>query len=131
MEKKNTAPVKVKSSAATSASASKASISDPSKQFTNLKGAAAAMKIQNIDTDMIIPKQFLKTIKRSGLGVSAFYELRYDPSTGNERPDFILNKEGYRALQSEDSRLPAAHHERWVQHSSIHQPEGFYHRQDP
>jgi 3-isopropylmalate dehydratase len=97
MEKKNTAPVKVKPSAATSASASKASISDPSKQFTNLKGAAAAMKIQNIDTDMIIPKQFLKTIKRSGLGVSAFYELRYDPSTGNERPDFILNKEGYRA----------------------------------
>lgn len=95
MEKKSAAPVKVKSSAK-AISTGKVSMSDPSKQFTNLKGVAAAMKIQNIDTDMIIPKQFLKTIKRSGLGVSAFYELRYDASTGAERPDFILNKDGYR-----------------------------------
>ena len=49
-----------------------------SKQFTRLKGRAAKLDIQNIDTDMIIPKQFLKTIKRSGLGVSAFYEMRYE-----------------------------------------------------
>lgn len=60
--------------------------------FTTLKGIGAKLDIQNIDTDMIIPKQFLKTIKRSGLGVSAFYELRYDPETGDENPDFILNQ---------------------------------------
>jgi len=53
------------------------------------------MDIQNIDTDMIIPKQFLKTIKRTGLGVAAFYELRFDDN-GQELPDFVLNKEGYR-----------------------------------
>merc|ERR1719191_50144 len=64
--------------------------------FTNLKGIAAKLDIQNIDTDMIIPKQFLKTIKRSGLGVSAFYELRYDPETEEENPDFILNQGIYR-----------------------------------
>jgi 3-isopropylmalate dehydratase len=68
---------------------------DPSKQFVSAHGKAASLPIQNIDTDMIIPKQFLKTIKRSGLGVSAFYDLRYDED-GAERPDFILNKEGYR-----------------------------------
>eukprot|EP00285_Hemiselmis_virescens_P008818 CAMPEP_0173391130 /NCGR_PEP_ID=MMETSP1356-20130122/17393_1 /TAXON_ID=77927 ORGANISM="Hemiselmis virescens, Strain PCC157" /NCGR_SAMPLE_ID=MMETSP1356 /ASSEMBLY_ACC=CAM_ASM_000847 /LENGTH=790 /DNA_ID=CAMNT_0014348681 /DNA_START=75 /DNA_END=2447 /DNA_ORIENTATION=+ len=63
--------------------------------FTSVKGAAAAMDIQNIDTDMIIPKQFLKTIKRTGLGVAAFYELRFDDN-GQEIPTFVLNKEGYR-----------------------------------
>lgn len=72
-----------------------AKISDPTKQFTTLKGIAAKLAIQNIDTDMIIPKQFLKTIKRSGLGRAAFYELRYD-SNGVERPDFVLNKEPFR-----------------------------------
>jgi 3-isopropylmalate dehydratase len=64
-------------------------------KFTTLKGVAAAMELQNIDTDMIIPKQFLKTIKRTGLGVSAFYEMRYDEQ-GKERPDFVLNQEPYR-----------------------------------
>merc|ERR1719183_894915 len=63
--------------------------------FTTLKGKAAAMELQNIDTDMIIPKQFLKTIKRTGLGVSAFYEMRYDKD-GKERDDFVLNKDAYR-----------------------------------
>ena len=55
--------------------------------FTTLKGKAAALDLQNIDTDMIIPKQFLKTIKRTGLGVSAFYEMRYNED-GSERDDF-------------------------------------------
>jgi 3-isopropylmalate dehydratase len=63
--------------------------------FTILKGKAAALDLQNIDTDMIIPKQFLKTIKRTGLGISAFYEMRYDQN-GKERGDFVLNKDGYR-----------------------------------
>jgi 3-isopropylmalate dehydratase len=63
--------------------------------FTILKGKAAALDLQNIDTDMIIPKQFLKTIKRTGLGISAFYEMRYDQD-GKEREDFVLNKDGYR-----------------------------------
>jgi len=63
--------------------------------FTILKGKAAALDLQNIDTDMIIPKQFLKTVKRTGLGISAFYEMRYDQD-GKEREDFVLNKDGYR-----------------------------------
>lgn len=64
-------------------------------KFNNLKGTAAALDIQNIDTDMIIPKQFLKTIKRTGLGVSAFYEMRYDDN-GQELPSFVLNQPKYR-----------------------------------
>jgi 3-isopropylmalate dehydratase len=52
--------------------------------FTILKGKAAALDLQNIDTDMIIPKQFLKTVKRTGLGISAFYEMRYDQTAKNE-----------------------------------------------
>merc|ERR1719277_914069 len=68
-------------------------------KFTTLAGTSAKLDIQNIDTDMIIPKQFLKTIKRSGLGVSAFYELRYDPETGEENPDFVLNQGAYRSSQ--------------------------------
>ena len=63
--------------------------------FTVLKGKAAALDLQNIDTDMIIPKQFLKTIQRTGLGISAFYEMRYDKD-GKERDDFVLNKDAYR-----------------------------------
>ena len=66
------------------------------EKFSKLDGIAAPMPLVNIDTDMIIPKQFLKTIKRSGLGVSAFLELRYDPD-GNEIPDFVLNKPAYRS----------------------------------
>jgi len=65
------------------------------QKFTTLTGVAAPLPMINVDTDMIIPKQFLKTIKRSGLGSSLFYELRYDDK-GNERPDFVLNKPAYR-----------------------------------
>ncbi|THH36201.1 3-isopropylmalate dehydratase small subunit [Aliishimia ponticola] len=64
-------------------------------KFETLTGIAAPMPLVNIDTDMIIPKQFLKTIKRSGLGVNLFDEMRYD-SDGNEIPDFVLNKDAYR-----------------------------------
>ncbi len=64
-------------------------------KFTTLTGIAAPMHLINIDTDMIIPKQFLKTIKRSGLGVNLFDEMRYDDA-GDERPDFVLNQPAYR-----------------------------------
>jgi 3-isopropylmalate/(R)-2-methylmalate dehydratase small subunit len=64
-------------------------------KFTELSGIAAPMPLINIDTDMIIPKVFLKTIKRSGLGVNLFDEMRYD-NDGNEIPDFVLNKPQYR-----------------------------------
>ena len=65
------------------------------KKFTNLKSIPAYLPIVNIDTDMIIPKQFLKTIKRTGLGKSLFFEMRYDQD-GNEIKDFILNKDPYK-----------------------------------
>ncbi|MEC3860737.1 3-isopropylmalate dehydratase small subunit [Mesobacterium sp. TK19101] len=65
------------------------------EKFEKLTGIAAPMPLVNIDTDMIIPKEFLKTIKRSGLGVHAFDEMRYDRQ-GNEIPDFVLNKPQYR-----------------------------------
>ena len=64
-------------------------------KFETFSGIAAPMPLVNIDTDMIIPKQFLKTIKRSGLGVHAFDEMRYDDD-GNEIPDFVLNQAAYR-----------------------------------
>ena len=64
-------------------------------KFTTLTGIAAPLPQINVDTDMIIPKQFLKTIKRSGLGVNLFDEMRYDDD-GNENPDFVLNKPQYR-----------------------------------
>ena len=67
-------------------------------KFDKLSGIAAPMPMVNIDTDMIIPKQFLKTIKRSGLGVNLFDEMRYDRD-GNEVPDFVLNKPQYRDAQ--------------------------------
>ena len=63
--------------------------------FTTLSGIAAPLPIVNIDTDMIIPKQFLKTIKRSGLGANLFDEMRFD-NDGNEIADFVLNKDAYR-----------------------------------
>ncbi|KAI5818248.1 aconitase family-domain-containing protein [Pyronema omphalodes] len=63
--------------------------------FTTLKGVAAPMAMANIDTDAIIPKQFLKTIKRTGLGTALFHALRYNPD-GSENPDFVLNKQPYR-----------------------------------
>ncbi|MDX7952803.1 3-isopropylmalate dehydratase small subunit [Lichenihabitans sp. Uapishka_5] len=64
-------------------------------KFTVLEGVAAPMRIVNVDTDKIIPKQYLKTIKRTGLGTGLFSEMRYDDA-GNERPDFVLNQPGYR-----------------------------------
>jgi 3-isopropylmalate dehydratase len=64
--------------------------------FTKLRGVTAYMSNANVDTDAIIPKQFLKTIKRSGLGSALFYEWRFDPSTKKEYPDFILNSGAYR-----------------------------------
>ena len=64
-------------------------------KFTTLEGVAAPLKIINVDTDMIIPKQYLKTIKRTGLGKGLFSEMRYKDD-GSENPDFILNKPAYR-----------------------------------
>ena len=65
------------------------------EKFTNVSGVAAPMPLVNIDTDMIIPKQFLKTIKRSGLGVNLFDEMRYNQD-GSEISDFVLNQSAYR-----------------------------------
>ena len=65
------------------------------KKFTKIKSIPAYLPIVNIDTDMIIPKQFLKTIKRTGLGKSLFFEMRYDHD-GKEINDFILNNEPYK-----------------------------------
>ena len=64
------------------------------KKFKNLEGIPANLPMINVDTDMIIPKQFLKTIKRTGLGKSLFFEMRYDEK-GNKNPEFVLNKEPY------------------------------------
>jgi 3-isopropylmalate/(R)-2-methylmalate dehydratase small subunit len=64
-------------------------------KFTTLTGVAAPLPIINIDTDMIIPKQYLKTIKRTGLGTALFSEMRYNED-GTENPDFVLNKPAYR-----------------------------------
>jgi 3-isopropylmalate/(R)-2-methylmalate dehydratase small subunit len=66
--------------------------------FTTLTGIAAPMPLVNIDTDMIIPKQFLKTIRRTGLGVNLFDEMRYSPD-GTEIADFVLNREPYRKAE--------------------------------
>ena len=68
------------------------------QKFDTLTGVAAPLNIVNVDTDMIIPKQFLKTIKRTGLGKSLFYEMRYTQD-GKEIPDFVLNKPAYRKAQ--------------------------------
>jgi len=68
------------------------------EKFTKISGVAAPMPLINIDTDMIIPKLFLKTIKRSGLGKNLFDEMRYDDA-GAEIPDFVLNKPAYRNAQ--------------------------------
>ena len=66
------------------------------EKFTKLTGVAAPLPMRNVDTDMIIPKQFLKTIKRTGLGKSLFYEMRFDEA-GKEQPEFVLNRPAYRA----------------------------------
>jgi len=65
------------------------------EKFTTLTGVAAPLKMINVDTDMIIPKQYLKTIKRTGLGKGLFSEMRYRDD-GTENPDFVLNKPAYR-----------------------------------
>ncbi|WP_438974537.1 3-isopropylmalate dehydratase small subunit [Roseicyclus sp.] len=67
-------------------------------KFTTLTGIAAPLPLINVDTDMIIPKQFLKTIQRSGLGKNLFDEMRYT-TDGAEIPDFVLNKPAYRNAQ--------------------------------
>ena len=67
-------------------------------KFTQLTGVAAPLPLINVDTDMIIPKQFLKTIKRTGLGVALFDEMRYTPD-GKEIPGFVLNQPQYRKAQ--------------------------------
>ena len=64
------------------------------KKFNILKGIPANLPMMNVDTDMIIPKQFLKTIKRTGLGKSLFFEMRYDEA-GKQIQEFVLNKEPY------------------------------------
>jgi 3-isopropylmalate/(R)-2-methylmalate dehydratase small subunit len=68
------------------------------EKFSTLTGVAAPLNITNVDTDMIIPKQYLKTIKRTGLGAGLFAEMRYRDD-GSENPDFILNKPAYRRAQ--------------------------------
>ncbi|MBT3766953.1 MAG: 3-isopropylmalate dehydratase small subunit [Rhodospirillaceae bacterium] len=65
------------------------------EKFTQLTGVAAPLNMINVDTDMIIPKQFLKTIKRTGLGKSLFFEMRFNDD-GSEIEDFVLNKPAYR-----------------------------------
>ncbi|MDB5648875.1 MAG: 3-isopropylmalate dehydratase small subunit [Hyphomicrobiales bacterium] len=67
-------------------------------KFTTLTGVAAPLPITNIDTDMIIPKQYLKTIARTGLGAGLFSEMRFNED-GSENPDFVLNKPAYRKAQ--------------------------------
>ncbi len=67
-------------------------------RFSTLSGTAAPMTLDNIDTDMIIPKQFLKTIKRSGLGKVLFNDMRFNPD-GSEEPDFVLNQPQYRGVK--------------------------------
>jgi len=68
------------------------------EKFTTLTGVAAPLDMINVDTDMVIPKQFLKTIKRTGLGKGLFFEMRFD-ADGNEVEDFVLNKPQYRKAQ--------------------------------
>ena len=68
-------------------------------KFVSFSGIAAPLRMINVDTDMIIPKQFLKTIKRTGLGKSLFYEMRYDEN-GKRMEDFVLNKKPYDNLSS-------------------------------
>jgi 3-isopropylmalate/(R)-2-methylmalate dehydratase small subunit len=65
------------------------------EKFTTLTGVAAPLPMINVDTDMIIPKQFLKTIKRTGLGASLFFEMRFDDA-GEEIAEFVLNQPAYR-----------------------------------
>ena len=74
------------------------------EKFTTLTGIAAPLPIVNVDTDMIIPKDYLKTIKRTGLGTGLFAELRYNED-GSENADFVLNKPAYRQAEILDQDL--------------------------
>ncbi|MBM85386.1 MAG: 3-isopropylmalate dehydratase small subunit [Rhodospirillaceae bacterium] len=65
------------------------------EKFTTHRGVAAPMNMINVDTDKVIPKLFLRTIKRTGLGKNLFHEMRYNED-GSEKPDFVLNKQAYR-----------------------------------
>ena len=66
--------------------------------FTHLDGRAAPLAMANVDTDQIIPKQFLKTVDREGLGKGLFYDLRFDEA-GNEKPGFVLNAPAYAGVK--------------------------------
>lgn len=66
------------------------------QKFTRLTAIAAPLPMVNVDTDMIIPKQFLKTIERTGLGKYLFYDMRFMPGDGAERPEFVLNRPQFR-----------------------------------
>lgn len=68
------------------------------KPFTSLTGVAAPLPVANIDTDQIIPKQFLSTVERTGLGRGLFYDMRFDEA-GNEKPDFVLHRPEYKGAQ--------------------------------
>ena len=68
------------------------------EKFTTLTGTAAPLRMINVDTDKVIPKQFLKTIKRTGLGKHLFNDMRYN-ADGSEKPDFVLNQPAYRKAQ--------------------------------
>lgn len=65
------------------------------EKFDKLRGVAAALRMINVDTDIIIPKQFLKTVKRTGLGIHAFHDIRYNED-GTDKADFVLNKPEYK-----------------------------------
>ena len=73
------------------------------QKFDKLTAVAAPLPIINVDTDMIIPARFLKTIKRTGLGKSLFYTLRFDEN-GNEREDFVLNKTAYKGVMEKSKK---------------------------
>jgi 3-isopropylmalate/(R)-2-methylmalate dehydratase small subunit len=89
---RNAAPLPICAVAARTAADQEASAME---KFTVLTGVAAPLRLVNVDTDMIIPKQYLKTIKRTGLGKGLFAEMRYKDD-GSENPDFVLNKPAYR-----------------------------------
>jgi len=86
------------------------------EKFTVLEGVAAPLRMINVDTDMIIPKNYLKTIKRTGLGKGLFAELRYN-ADGSENPDFVLNRPAYR-----NARILVADHNFGCGSSREHAP---------
>jgi len=75
------------------------------EKFTTLSGIAAPLRMINVDTDIIIPKQFLKTVKRTGLGIHAFNDIRFNED-GSEKPEFVLNKTEFRNASILITTLP-------------------------